>query len=131
MQASAIILINKDKQILLQKRDHNTIRYPGRWGFFGGGIENNETPEECVLRECYEELGYNLKNPKLVHKGTTNLILKQYVFVEEYDPLKKLILGEGEEMKWFSLGEVNSNKEVIPFVRKILNKIKDVINNQS
>ena len=29
-------------------------------GYFllGGGIDENETDEECILRECIEEIGY-------------------------------------------------------------------------
>ena len=68
-------------------------------GIFGGRIEKNETPKECVIRECCEELEYNLKNPKLIHERRILGILKQYIFIEKYDPSKKLILKEGEEMK--------------------------------
>lgn len=36
---SVILLINTDKKFLLQHRADDTKRAPGKWGFFGGGIE--------------------------------------------------------------------------------------------
>ena len=60
MKASAIILFKKNKKILLQHRSDDAPNAPGKWGFFGGGIKNNETPKEAVVRECYEELNYNV-----------------------------------------------------------------------
>lgn len=95
-------------------------------GFFGGKIEGDETPEEAVKRETYEELHYKLKNPKLVmvqkfkdkHHDRT-----MYVFIERYDPTKKLVLGEGEGMKWLSLSEaeklniVEQDKEVLRYIK--------------
>lgn len=103
-----ILLFDKDKKILLQLRDENAERLPGCWAFFGGGIDNGETPEKAVRRETLEELEYELINPKLImtqkfsekhHHGTA------YVFMEEYGPSKKLILREGQAMKWYTLDE--------------------------
>src|SRR3989344_2009275 len=44
------------RRVLLQKRDHNTDVNPGKWGFFGGTSERDETPLDCFLRELKEEL---------------------------------------------------------------------------
>lgn len=33
--------------------------HPGTWCTSGGGVENNETIEQAVRRECVEELGYD------------------------------------------------------------------------
>ena len=35
-------------------------RLPNYFGFWGGGTENNETPEEALLREIKEELVLDL-----------------------------------------------------------------------
>lgn len=35
----------------------------------GGGIENNETEEECLRRELIEETGYNIKIKDFICKG--------------------------------------------------------------
>ena len=32
-------------------------KWRNRWEIFGGCIDKGETPRECIIRECYEELG--------------------------------------------------------------------------
>ncbi len=112
---AVILLYNEDKKILLQHRGKDMKRLPGYWGLFGGGIDEGETPEEAVRRETKEELDYELGNPKLImvqefkgkhHDGT------KYVFVEKYNPSKKLTLCEGQGMKWVLLNETKSLKIV-------------------
>jgi 8-oxo-dGTP diphosphatase len=39
--------------------------HEGKWNGLGGKFEPGETPEECVIREVYEESGLNIRNPKL------------------------------------------------------------------
>ena len=53
---SLIILYNKDKRMLLQHRAKDAPRAPDFWAFFGGGIDEGETPEEALVRESMEEL---------------------------------------------------------------------------
>ncbi|OFY37447.1 MAG: hypothetical protein A2Z69_03370 [Bacteroidetes bacterium RBG_13_44_24] len=112
---AAILLYNGDKKILLQHRSEDAERLPGYWAFFGGGINDNETPEEAVKREAKEELDYQLENPRLVmtqefngkhHDGT------KYVFMDEFEPKKKITLGEGQGMGWYSLSEMKDLKIV-------------------
>jgi len=54
--ASAYIIDPNTKKILLVKHRKN-----GKWTQPGGHIENDETPEECALRESYEETGIKIK----------------------------------------------------------------------
>lgn len=39
--------------------------HEGKWNGIGGKFLPGETPEECVIREVYEETGLTIKNPKL------------------------------------------------------------------
>jgi 8-oxo-dGTP diphosphatase len=39
--------------------------HQGKWNGLGGKIEPGETPEECVIREVYEESGLVVRNPML------------------------------------------------------------------
>jgi 8-oxo-dGTP diphosphatase len=39
--------------------------HEGKWNGLGGKFEPGETPEECVVREVYEESGLSIRNPKL------------------------------------------------------------------
>lgn len=44
-----------------KEKDINKDKYIG----IGGHIEHGETPNECVMREAYEETGLRLINPRL------------------------------------------------------------------
>ena len=39
--------------------------HEGKWNGLGGKLEQGETPEECVIREVYEESGLTVRNPLL------------------------------------------------------------------
>lgn len=54
--ASAIIFRDSDNLVFAAQRSKNKRSLPGLWETIGGGIENNETPEECIKREIKEEL---------------------------------------------------------------------------
>ncbi len=44
--------------VLTYRRDNKAnIPYPNQWDLAGGGREDTETPEQCALRETYEEFG--------------------------------------------------------------------------
>jgi 8-oxo-dGTP pyrophosphatase MutT (NUDIX family) len=124
-----IVLHDAKKKILLQQRSNDAERYPGYWGFFGGGIEGRETPEEAVRRECLEELCYQLENPLLVmrHKFSDKAYSGvKYVFIEPYDARKKLVQKEGQGLRWVGIHEINwlktveHDKDVYDFLRLIL-----------
>ncbi len=57
---SHAIIVNEKGEVLLQLRtDFN------RWGIIGGALEYNETLEDALKREVYEETGLIIKNPEL------------------------------------------------------------------
>jgi 8-oxo-dGTP pyrophosphatase MutT (NUDIX family) len=52
--------------------------------FPGGGLEENETFEECAKREILEELGIEVKVIKRLYEKNTDNQLIQYVYLCEY-----------------------------------------------
>ena len=50
------VLLQADGQFLLTSRPEGKV-YAGYWEFPGGKVEDNETPEQALVRELHEELG--------------------------------------------------------------------------
>jgi 8-oxo-dGTP diphosphatase len=117
---AVILLTNHEGKILLQHRADDASRSPGKWGFFGGEIEKDESPLEGVIRECTEELTYELKNPKYLDsvevEGATI-----HVFSEAFREEEALEQKEGQGMDWYSRTEIE-DLDMIPHDKKIIMK---------
>jgi len=121
-----IILYDKKKKILIQHRDNNAPTSPNHWGFFGGAIEKNETPEQAVIRETFEELNIKLKKPKLFLKEYVDKKGKEhntYFFIEKIKDKSKIELKEGQGMRWIFPNEIDSLLAK-PYVKRIAKTIK-------
>jgi 8-oxo-dGTP diphosphatase len=59
IKVAAGILINSKNQVLISQR-LSSQPWPNYWEFPGGKVEENESLEECLSRELFEEIGINL-----------------------------------------------------------------------
>ncbi len=57
------VVITKDNKVVL-------IRTRGLYFLPGGGVEGEETDQECLIREINEELGYDIKIMMYLGKAT-------------------------------------------------------------
>lgn len=55
-----VALLLGDRLVVILRDDLPGLAHAGCWDLPGGGREGDETPLECVLRECFEELGLRL-----------------------------------------------------------------------
>lgn len=114
------------KQIFTTQRGYGEFK--DGWEFPGGKIEENETPENAIVREIKEELD-------------TEIIVEQEIGTIEYDyptfhismkcfwcSIKKgeLKLLEHEDAKWITLTDVDT-VDWLPADREILPKIKEFL----
>lgn len=56
-----IIVENEEGQILMIRRRDN-----GNWGLPAGGLEENETIQDCIIREVKEETGLDILELKVI-----------------------------------------------------------------
>ena len=102
-----------DILVYLQKRDKDAKRLPDYFGFFGGGSENDENPQQTLLREIKEELNF-------IPEGFSHF--KQYefessirdIFILEVDDNfeNKIQVLEGQYGRWFREGEVINEQKL-------------------
>jgi 8-oxo-dGTP diphosphatase len=61
-EIAQILLFDRNHRLLIYLRDNKPdIPFPNHWDFFGGHLEEGETPEEALVREVKEELGVELE----------------------------------------------------------------------
>jgi len=66
LQVVAGIISHKGR-ILLCQRHRNSSRFPMKWEFPGGKVEDGETPEQAIVRELKEELGIDVGDIQLIN----------------------------------------------------------------
>jgi len=134
-------VILKDRQVLVM-RHYNSLRKEEYWMLPGGGLENNETEEECVIREIKEEANMDVDviDILLNNEGTGIDVYKRYVTFlcvpkdksmgrvgNETDNHRKIL-----DLVWCSLDDENSWSEYIkqeqffPTMKSIKERLIDI-----
>lgn len=54
-----------DRTLMLHRVKKKDDVHAGKWNGLGGKVQDGETPEECAIREIFEESGLRARNPKL------------------------------------------------------------------
>jgi mutator protein MutT len=114
-EKAVVALYDEERRILLQ--DRKGISKAGEeWGFFGGGIESGETPEQALVREIKEELNVTLRTFTFFRRYKVFLLDNEsyneiFLFVAPLgDLLKNAKQTEGRAMKLFSIAEMKNLK---------------------
>lgn len=66
MKLATLCYVKRDNKTLMIHRikKENDI-HEGKWNGLGGKFQPGETPEECVIREVFEESGLRIHQPEL------------------------------------------------------------------
>ena len=105
---SADSIIIKEGKILLIKRKNEPFK--GMWAFPGGLIMDNETMEQCAVREAKEETGLDVKPIRLIGVYSDPKRDPRKVITAAY--LCEIVGGEvfassdAEDIIWFDLDSV-------------------------
>jgi 8-oxo-dGTP diphosphatase len=98
--------------------------YPGTLHIPGGGLEENETPEQGVVREVREEVGIEIQNVRpfdfdwetVDYKGApTQLVFLR--FLADHASGEAVAATDAKSVTWISAGEVGQHPHNPPSVR--------------
>lgn len=108
MKIAVLCYLRKNGQTLMIHRNSRPDdMHFGKWNAPGGKIEPGETPEECAVREVFEETGLRIENPSMHGVLTFPAFDSEedwYVFVftsREFSGELKKSCPEGE-LHWIS-----------------------------
>lgn len=112
-------IIDKDSNVLLQKRSSNKKLWPDRWDVtIGGHVLAGEFGRQALIRECKEELGIDITDDEIKYiVSTTSVYNKNGYINNHYDEcylitkyvnIKDLTLQKEEvsDAKYFSKEDI-------------------------
>lgn len=107
---------------LFQLRDNKpNIQHPNKWSFVSGSIEDGESWEEAIRRECQEEIGINPQDLRYLGYSGVSACFYAYLSDEE---VNQLILGEGQEIRFFDPSEI-LDQNTTPKLHELVHIYKD------
>lgn len=134
----SVWIINKNLQILIQKRSKSKEAAPNIWATHGGCVSVGENSIEACIREAYEEIGIKIETKDIRPLNRNigkNLLMDNYVVIQEFD-VSCAVLQEEEvsEIKWVSLEKLIKmveNKDFfqypeLPYLIKFINSHKNI-----
>ena len=99
-----IVICNRKGQVLWAKRYGQNS-----WQFPQGGINDNESAEQAMYRELYEEIGLQPKDVKVLYASKHWLRYKLPKRLLRYDSKPMCI---GQKQRWFLLQLVGDEKNI-------------------
>ena len=120
----AALIRDKDRFLICRRPAHKARGL--LWEFVGGKVEEGETKEQALVRECMEELGITVKP-----YGEFMHVLHEYPDITVRLTLYNCTVSEGKpqllehiDLKWITAAEI-SNYSFCPADEEILKKLKD------
>ena len=102
-----------EPQILLHRRQ-NTGYQDGKWDIAGSGhVDEGETAQVAVIRECKEELGIDVKLSDVTFIHLSHRLSKDrtyydiYFLINAYDGIPQIMEpNKCSELEWFSINNL-------------------------
>lgn len=124
------LLILPDKRLILQRRSTDAPVAPGMLGFFGGHIEDNESPDEAIVRELAEEISLPVALDSMKRRGSYLLpepismgsTITFHVY-EAVVPTMEFDIFEGEAAEAYAAEEVMQRNDVSRSTQYVIEKV--------
>lgn len=98
-------IIKQSDKFLLGKRSASKKNAAGHWASVGGRLEDGESLEVGLIRECLEEMGVNVKPVKQIKQLTEAEAAHFWFEVEIISGTPRLANDEHSELAWFTKSE--------------------------
>lgn len=94
--------------VLLAHRTPTRAAYPGMWSLIGGHVEPGETPQTAVRRECQEEVGVHILDPRPVGLVVeeASVLIHGFVVTRWRGELANHAPQEHDGLRWFAPDEL-------------------------
>lgn len=112
-------IIDKNSNLLLQKRSQNKKLWPNKWDVtVGGHVDSGEFGRQTIIRECKEELGIDVKENEIKYLISSTSVYEKngysnkhydecYLILKDVDITKlKLQKEEVTDVQFFSKDEL-------------------------
>ena len=107
LKVSCAIIIQDGKILIVQNNSDSD--HPFQWEFPGGKINFEESSEECIKREIWEELEVKVKIYEKLFSVEFDYGFKQIELIPFLCSIKKgeIKLNEHNELKWIDIEELD------------------------
>lgn len=121
----AALIWDKDKFMICQRPSHKARGM--LWEFVGGKVEQGETKEQALIRECREELDITLDVGNIFMD-----VIHEYPDITVHLTLFNAVIGAGvpqklehNDIRWITAGEIDQY-DFCPADKEILDKLKEI-----
>ena len=99
-------ILRKDDCYLIAQRIKTETHFPLKWEFPGGKKRQDESGEECIIRELEEELGIQVKVKTLYNRSEKEDATFLHYCVEWVSG--EISLVDHEQVKWVPAGDLKN-----------------------
>lgn len=98
---ASAMLVNAAGDILVNLRDDDPrVIFPNPWSLIGGHVEAGESPEEGLVREVQEEIGFQVTGYHPLATFFDGADVRHLYLVPIEAPIGDLVLGEGQAIRY-------------------------------
>jgi 8-oxo-dGTP diphosphatase len=123
-RGAVAIAMRGGRMLVIQRSRH--VVAPLVYCFPGGGIEDGETEEEALVRECREEIGVTLRPTRRLWECTTAWKVHLAWWLAEIAPDAEPTLNprEVESIHWFTPDEMAALPDLLPSNKDFLDLVQ-------